>query len=519
MGGLADVNTTDLKGAIELGCRTMGSVFDADDEAVPFFASRVWPEAYLGFSWAHSEAHVPGRHLNALLSAEDAAGIELDEDVVAKHARAAFLSYGGPVALPLNRQVKGGPLVNVLIHNVREGFHALYALVAYRGSARARGLAEASIAEIGRAWRPDLGWDRKRYEDQGLAFWDNGFITGIARAIGPLVKYYRATGYAPALELALQLAEHAVEGYFPADGAYLADRQGTHAHSTTCVLSSLAQLADLTGDGALLERVRAFYDNGLWAVRDRLGWSIESTAPDKNGDRGEVNNSGDILETALILGRRSGSRYYHDAERMLRGHILPAQLRDVSFIAEPPNPTGEDGRRNVAERHRGAFGFPAPYGHRPIGAESFGFNMDIVGGTVGSLCEAYREVTRFDKAGHWVNLLFDHETTHVEVESPYTHPTLRVRVKRRAPLCVRLPPWVDERRLSIEGVSGSRLANGYLFVAEPPVNRWVTISFPLVAAEIVLEHRDRQIVARLRGDEVVAMENFGADVTFFEPLP
>ena len=74
---------------------------------------------------------------------------------------------------------------------------------------------------------------------------------------------------------------------------------------------------------------------------------------------------------------------------------------------------------------------------------SVGFAMDIVGGSVGSLCEAYRETVRRDEAGHWVNLLFDHETDDVRVESPYTHPALTVRVKRPGPLFVRVPLWAD----------------------------------------------------------------------------
>jgi hypothetical protein len=36
---------------------------------------------------------------------------------------------------------------------------------------------------------------------------------------------------------------------------------------------------------------------------------------------------------------------------------------------------------------------------------------------------------------------------------------------------------------------------------------------------VVLEHRTRAIRARLRGDEVAAMENFGADLAFFPDLP
>ena len=284
-------------------------------------------------------------------------------------------------------------------------------------------------------------------------------------------------------------------------------------------MSSLAQLADLTSDSALMDRVRAFYDNGLWEMRDELGWSIEITKPDADPDLGELNNTGDILETALILGRWGHTQYFHDAERIIRGYLLPSQLRDVSWVQDPPNPEGVDGKRDVANRLRGAFGFAAPYGHEPIGASKIRFNLDIVGGTVGSLCEAYREATRFDEAGHRVNLLFDHETPAIKVESPYTHGGLRVTLKRPGPLFVRIPPWVDPGSVRVPGASGAaRLTNGYLFISQPSVNRPMSFEFQLRSSEITLGHRTRRIRAVLRGDEVTAMENFGADLTFFDPL-
>jgi hypothetical protein len=175
----------------------------------------------------------------------------------------------------------------------------------------------------------------------------------------------------------------------------------------------------------------------------------------------------------------------------------------------------------VANRHLGAFGFPAPYGHHPIGAPSISFNMDLVGGAVGSLCAAYRDVVRSDEAGHWVNLLFDHATPGVTVESPYTHPKLRVRVtgRRPRPLWVRLPSWADRSRLAVDGAAAPpREVNGYLFFAEPPLNRWLTVDFPLPEQEIVLHHRTRDIRARLRGDAVLAMDDCGADLTFFDAI-
>ena len=75
---LRNVNTTDIGAAIEAGARTMASVFNADDDDIPFFRSEVWPDPLLAFSSVHSEAHVPGRHLNALLTAESL-GFAIDE--------------------------------------------------------------------------------------------------------------------------------------------------------------------------------------------------------------------------------------------------------------------------------------------------------------------------------------------------------------------------------------------------------------------------------------------------------
>ncbi len=515
---LTDVNTSDIEDAVRLGCHCMCNMFDADDGDVPYFRVVARPDAFLGIPLIE---HVPGRHLNALLNAEDVVEVAIDEEAIDKHARVAFLSYCGPLPLSLGRQDGAGPPRMFVPHHVREGFHALYALVEFRGSLRARDLAEASIQTILDYWNPETEWDAARLEQQGIVFNDSGtFISGVARTIGPLVKYYRSTGHAAALELALLLKEKAIGRYFTADGSYDRELFGTHAHSVTCTMSSLAQLADLTVDTPLMNRVKAFYDNGLFEMRDGIGWSIEDTSPESNRpDEGEMNNTGDILETALILGRWGYTEYYHDAERILRCHLLPSQLRDVSWIEAPANPDGVDALTDVAGRIRGSFGFPAPFGHGPLEQERMRFNTDVVGGAVGSLCEALREATRFDATGHRVNLLFDRETRHLKIESPYTHPTLSVRVKTPAPLFVRLPPWVDVAAMRLEGVEGElRMANGYLFVAEPPLNRPITIAFELPTEEIVLAHRTREIKARLRGDEVAAMESFGADLTFFEPL-
>ena len=544
---LENVNTTNIRDAIELGCRAMERALNLDDPSVPATASKLTLECLGGgvsasFKSSSLGSHNPGRHLNALLSAEDAACISVDERVIERLTEAAFYSQSGPVALPMRPMEPGGTPISFPIHDCREAMHALFVLVRYRGSTVARELAERFIGDVLTYWTPEQRWDWRRLEREHGVTVRTGmpFIVAEARMIGPLVKYYRATGYGPSLELALLFTEKVVDEYFLESGSYDAEtfgrrdnanidceyvmQHGWHSHSITCTLSSLAQLADLTGDVTLLERVQAFYDNGLWEIRDELGWVVERLSPNKpNTDEGETNNTGDVVETALILGRRGWSHCFHDAERILRGHFLPSQLRKLSFVTEiadpdtisrSPRSSGPD-RLN---RYLGLFGFPASYGIFPVGKDSTCYNHDVVGGSVGSLCEVLREIVRQDNAGHWVNLLFDHETESVRVESPYTHDVLRVTVKQPRPLFLRLPPWVDHERLRVGTADEPRrLTNNYLFFARPPIGEPIPIEFPLLPQQLVLKHRRHPIRVRLVGDEVVQMDNFGQSLTFFDP--
>ena len=529
---VSNVNSRDIRDAVELACRCMCLCLAPDDRDIPYWRAIARPEAYLGMPQEHEQ---PGRCLPPLLMAESYLGLEIDEDCVDKLARAAFMSYGdGPLPLPLSRKKddnfevadKDSSPITMMVHNNREGMYALWSLTKFRHSDRAQELGAASVDTILNYWEPEDGWDYERLErEQGVdSHKPRTFINGLGRAIGAITRFYEATGYGPALELALLLKEKSIGQFFLADGSYGPERFGTHGHSTTSAMCSLAQLADLTRDSHLMGRVKKFYDNGLWDMRDQLGWSIENGgASNASPDTGEMNNTGDILETAMIFGRWGYTEYYHDAERIIRGYLLPSQLRDVSWIEEPPNPDNLDGRRDVANRLLGSWGFAAPYGHEQVETGQSGgrirFNLDVIGGAAKALCWAYEGATRYDEAGHHVNLLFDHETDHIRVESRYTNSTLGVTVKAPGPLFVRVPPWVDRNALRVQGVADTpRHTNGYLLISRPPVNRRISFELGLPIEEISLAHRSRQIRTRLQGDEVIAMDNFGADLTFFDPF-
>lgn len=516
---LKDVNSEDLRGAIELACRAMAGALNADDGEMPFFSATAWPDPHLSFSRHHGESHVPGRHLNALLNAKDL-GFSVDEHAVRCEERAAFFSFSGAAPLPMSRYEISDPGPHFFLdHNCREGMFALYALSHFERNEKADRLAQEMIAYINTHYLPDFAWDGD-LESRGVRTMLSPFIAGMARMIGPLVKYCVSSDREPALTLARALADRAL-AHYPEDGSFDPVRIGTsHAHSITCVLSSLAQLADETGDAGMLSRVKAFYDDGLHELHNELGWCYEDTG--RRTGRGEVNNSGDILETALILGKHFGAAYYEDAERYIRAHILPSQLRDVSFIPDTEEAGAPDGRHHVAQRLRGAFGFPAPYGHYPKresesdGRRNIQFNLDIVGGACASLCEACRACVSYEEGVHRVQLLFDRETEHIRVRTAYDAGELSVTVKDSGPLYIRLPSWVD--RTTLRCSAGSRAENDWLIVESPAPGEEIMIRYALPEREILMPFGGGTLRARLRGDRVLAMENEGMPFTFFPEL-
>ncbi len=517
-----NVNATSIREAIELGCRPMSRIFNADDDDTPLFLAHTLPETFLGYCGAFSEAHVPGRHLNALLRAEEALGIPGPEEAVERHARVLFRTFSGSVPLPLSRPEIGQPRVRFLPHNCRETFFALDALIRYRDSKQASETMARYVEGIQRFWKPESGWDRKRLEGKyGVSMQEDctSIVWGLGRAIGPMVRLCEATGSDAVRELLQTVVRRTLHEAFPADGAFAIERTGSHMHSVTCALSGLAAYAELFEDADVMERVHRFYERGLRAMRDELGWcaaDLHNAGPGV-ADMGESNNTGDIMETALSLGRWGYPGAFEDVERILRGHLLPSQMRDNSFVPTPRNPNGEDRLRDVGDRLLGTWGFPAPYGHAPVGLTNIMFHLDIVGGAVASLCQAYQNVIRRVDGIRRVELLFDHAAEGVEVGSPYPDGVMTLRVSEPGPVWIRVPSWAQQRTLKV-GDQTAKADEGYLKLEQPPTDTTMRIEIPLPERKILLCHHAHDIRVALRGDLVERMESFGTELTFFEPF-
>ncbi len=515
-----NVNTTDLRAAVTSACHVMGQIFNPDDNGRPYMYTRIWPDGWLGFSPWHGASQVSGRHLNALLAAEHAFDLPALDSVIAAHTKAAFFSLSaGP--LPGNHRDPGGPLVALHEHFIREALHGLHALVRYRNSDRAYTAAEALIRDVQHLWGRNEDWDEQAIEHTYHLpmVVRPTFVEGVGRAIGPLVKFHETTRSPEALALAQQLADHATTHAFLDDGEYDAERLGAHCHSTTCTLSGLARLADLTGDQRLLNRTRQFYDHGLPTIRDEVGWVRERHHRESAGfhpEQGEMNNVGDVIETALILGRHFGDSYYQDAERSLRCQLLPSQVRDLSFMEEV---AGGDERRDLQTRLLGVFGFSAVYGHLPKGKSEAAPSLDIVGGATASLCEAQLAIAPTVNGTTHVNMLFDYESDAICIESPYTGPALRITPKTAGDIHVRIPTWADSDAMTVNSQPARPLVrNSRLVLSDPHIGQPIEIDFPIPDMPVQIHHEEHVIDAELRGDAMRAMDDLGTGLAYFPRL-
>jgi hypothetical protein len=120
-----------------------------------------------------------------------------------------------------------------------------------------------------------------------------------------------------------------------------------------------------------------------------------------------------------------------------------------------------------------------------------------------------------------VNLHFDYDGPDLIVRSPYGPAgALEITLARPGPLFVRRPAWVTPEEVVLEGTAATPAwVNGYLFLAEPPVGTPLRLRFPLKESTLTLTQHvhAHPIRLRLRGDLPLAMDNFGTDLTFFEP--
>ena len=576
------VNTTNIDQAIEAGLQHLQNILDSNNHNIPFFY--VWAmtssqtasygdsqtfrdsRAHLGFE-RHLVSNSAGRATYALLLGADAIGAQLNSGVMDTLTTWVLKSLHKPRNGNWNDTSAANQMITGIASDPRSygstRFDLTHLFNIGAGLRGALGLAtlddDAAEIQPGYQWssrtvfevavhnlrqyyvyggNPIGGervynWEvlRNQLGLQGGDAWTgtvsseiNSNWSGIWRdwsnpfLIHDLVKYYEATGHQSSLDLAKELRDHAFYNIFPRNPEQVPFNRFTHMFEITAEMNAFSRLALVTGDADMMERVRVRYEALRGVGFNSTGWVPEFL--NRGSDVGEVNNTAELIETALNFAEFGWTEYYQDVERFTRGHVLPSQLLDTSFVVPNNNPAN-DGQRNIQQTVYGAFGFPAPYGHVATRNPSAtgGYHVDITAGAVATLAEIKKAIHRFHNGAHEINLLFDFSDSQIDITSPYPEgDRLTITTRVAGDVRLRLPTWADRSAvaasLTQQGLQFSILSDS-VRIHQPQVGRQFYVAMPLPFVRATDRVNGRNITIDWRGDSVFAMSTMGTPLPFF----
>ncbi len=433
--------------------------------------------------------HVAGRFLDAIGRAATM-GVPADEEVEQGLTR-QLLGCIGPDGFGYAEPGRSSPC-EAIMHDQRELLFGLVALIRLRHSERALEAAQRlcrAFAAVTQAtadvpgpalradgsWAAGADWESFRYPPANFG-----------RLVTALNQYYVVSKDAVALTLARRLVDCNLARCFSPEGV-LTSWAGFHLHSVTGLVESIVEFGLLVNEHAYIRRGKAIYDVGLRPYRSDFGWVKENLANEAND--GEANNTGDLLRTALLLGRAGYPEYFEQVERMLRNHLLASQLLDVDWIRahEDANRPDEYDRtyHNIAERARGGFGFTSPNDwvtDQNRKAKLYPLNADIVQGSVQAIVSSWEQALMREPVGIKVNLFLTRQTDFAALTShlPQTG-RLEIRLLTDDNLLVRIPSWADLGAVSIRVNNADQpvqVAADYFLIPNLQRGDYVEVDFP-----------------------------------------
>ena len=471
-------------------------------------------------------SHNVGRAIDGLCKGAEATGRDPDAPTLQTLTAVLYASLDNDLGLPSVYSRDWEQMV-WQAHDVREAMQALLCL-----SARGSDEAYTRLGRILDLWLSltddDGAWIPERiakhppladlahpdYLDDGTepsdAIWPRlqAPPTNRGRAIMALTQIYRRLGDPRALELAARFVRLVRTRSFRADGQ-LTVMAGGHTHSITGTVHGLADYGLLTGDADTLGHASRILDNGLPATGSSFGWSFEGRLQQKIFGRGEINNTGDMIQAALFLGEAGYPRYFEVAERMLRSHILPSQWLDGHSVTPGDDPP--EGVHQLRDKDQGGWGFPGVNDrHVPRAGAAV---TDIVQGGIQCLWALARTIVTAagPATGTRVNLLLTGGAEGITVTSELPDVGhIAITSAKPQVLWVRVPSWLETQSLAAT-TGGEALAwrsiGDWLVTAEPVAALALRFSVPRrTEDEWVNNARYRMVY---EGDTIVAMDPQG----------
>ena len=496
-------------------------------------AAKAIDRGHDGFG-AEDLSHNAGRAIDGLLKGQAVTSRAADSRILDALRSVLFASLQNEVGFPAayctvpNQYFDGSPAEMICAsHNIREAVQGLLELYLWDGDARALQQLDRLLESLLRITDSGGRYQPERVAEHpllvsGIGFSDRRMYGDIFKAatqdrgrmIMALTQVYRALNDVRAMELAHRFARLMRCEAFTEDG-HLTHFAGSHTHSITGTVHGLADWGLLVGDRDTLEHVRRIMDVGLAPTCSSFGWSVEGSWREKIVGRGEVNNTADMVQTALILGRTGWPAFFETAERMIRSHLLPTQWLAGQEYHQPK----DDPRMPPAELlpdDDGGWGCPAVndrYSGSRLGI------LDITQGGIQGLWAALREGLASDAYCDRINLLFSNaqatesDSGPVEVTSLLPEEgCLRIRSSRDRNVWVRRPSWLDIRQTKVRLGNNStrpRVIGDWIIISPGSAQAEAELTFTIPRHEDTewVNHRPYHIV--YAGDHIVAMDPKG----------
>lgn len=492
---------TDLKEAIALSMGHLVNLFDADKDMEPYFFAnhRVDGTGELFHSVNIGIPHVTGRCLLGIVHANEVTGLPLDPGGLEVLRRYAKVSFDNPYDMNAYVDPEKNNEKFVEFHNVREGLFSLWALIVHDRDPWALETANKVIATLQRITDERGVWSNVLIDKTPMAgHYGGASIPNLARAVEPLLALYSVTGNKAALELAGQYARAGVAELYDAEGQFTEwTRSSGHVHSITSALSGITDFAASTFNMDMLAQCRRVMDVGVPEYHSSWGWGDEvfPEHPANVVGRGEINQTGDVVRTALLLGQSGHPAYYATAERYLRGMLLPTQHRDAelrAFMRDNEEPKS-DAEFDVIRRTVGGYAMQLPNDRMREGDWPLS-TLDITSGAIHAMTECYRHRVTLNSDTSSVNLYFDYDGDDVTIESYLPlEGRITFTMKQEGTLRIRVPEWCDSAAMKAQ-VAGSGAAakvevdKGYFVIAGLAAGAHGGVTFPVackVEKEIV----------------------------------
>lgn len=457
---------TDLREAIALSMTHLVSLFDADRDMEPYFFSnhRADGTGELLHSVNIGIPHVTGRCLLGEVIANQATGLPIDPSGLEILRKYCHVSFDNPYAMNAYVDPEKNNEKMVEFHNVREGLFSLWALIVHDGDPWARDMADKVVTRLDAITDARGVWSNTLIDQTPMAgHYGGASIPNLARTVEPLLALHRATGNSTALELAGKYARAGLGELYDAEGHFTEwMRSSGHVHSITSALAGITEYALLVKDGDMIAHCRRIMEVGVPEYHSSWGWGDEvfPEHPANVVGRGEINQTGDVVRTALLLAAAGYPEYFGLAERFLRGMLLPTQHRESeirSFTRDNDHPKS-DAEFDVIRRTVGGYAMQLPNDRMREGDWPLS-TLDITSGAIHAMAQCYEQRVTRDGDTSSVNLYLDYDGDDVKVQSGLPlDGRIAFTVKKPGGLRVRVPEWCDRTMIETRVNGKSQLA-------------------------------------------------------------